>query len=183
MSRGYEGEEGVVILKLEKVLKGKEGKKRSRFNFILKPGDRITIPKRKDVVTLETANTNIKEYLESSIANENKINVAYASGKNAYFYVRTYMGGVNKEGKRSKISVIQPSGWLKKTRSLGFIHLYPKVEKGATVIVGTKPKKEKDLLAGVQGANASLSNWNYVIQETFATLTATLSVILLLRSL
>jgi polysaccharide export outer membrane protein len=114
--------EGLVLLDLE-ILK-KEGEN-SRFNYVLRPGDVIMIPKLKDLVSiagrinhpavkenaeiadkeleleLEKAETEIekKEILLNKLIaeskNPRKINIPFHKGKRANFYLKEYSAGVD----------------------------------------------------------------------------------------
>jgi len=114
--------EGLVLLDLE-ILK-EEGEK-SRFNYVLRAGDVIRIPKLKDLVSiagrinhpvvkengeiaerqleleLEKAGTEIekKEILLAKLIEESenprKINIPFHQGKRANFYLKEYSAGVD----------------------------------------------------------------------------------------
>lgn len=174
LKRTEKGQEGFVLLKLSEISK-KSGKK---YDFILKPGDIIEIPKQKDLVTLETENTNITELVNPTLIQSGKVNVAYEKGKNAKFYVNEYMGGVNKIGRKSRISVLQPNGQFKKARNYLIFKTYPEVEKGGIVSVGAKPekvKKEKNK------EEKEKINWGEVVRDTLAIATSALTLILLVE--
>lgn len=177
--RVEDGQEGNVILKLDKALKNKS----SRYNFILKPDDVIVIPKQKDLVTLEIENSNISEIIDSTILESDQINVAYNGRKRAKYYVNKYMGGVDrKKGRKSRVTVRQPNGRFEKAKHFGLFIKYPKVEKGAVVSIGAKPeKKEKE--EGIFKEDKEKIDWGAFIRDSITTATATVSLILLIREL
>ncbi len=117
-------EEGLVLLDLD--ILQKEGED-SRFNYVLRAGDVIILPKLKDLVSiagkinhpavkeyaeiasreldleLEKAETEIekKEILldifKKETLNPRKINIPYHVGKRANFYIREYGAGVDRK--------------------------------------------------------------------------------------
>lgn len=119
----YRPNEGYVLLDLRDLVKGNT---KSPFNYLLKPGDKIQIPKIKDLVSiagrvqhplirekseiaeielqlaLKKTTTDIeKEELlaEDKISrkkNPLRINVPFHKGKNAKFYVENYGAGVDR---------------------------------------------------------------------------------------
>ena len=116
--------EGLVLLDLEKLLD--EGEK-SRFNYILLPGDRVIIPTHKNLVSIagrvnhphikETAEIELmerdlelaklgtpieqKEYLldreKAKIKNPLKVNIPFHEGKRANFYIKEYGAGIDRK--------------------------------------------------------------------------------------
>lgn len=115
-------DEGLVLLDLEDLEKDGED---SRFNYILRPGDVIKIPKLKDLVSIAgkinhpavKENTEIAqqelelelarvgteiekkeillERLKDEINNPRKINIPFHEGKRANFYIREYGAGID----------------------------------------------------------------------------------------
>lgn len=163
---------GFVLQDINKALKNKN----SNFNYILKEGDIITIPKQKDLVSI-FGETKIKELYPSEIASSGKINVAYQKGKNAKYYVDKYVG-VGEKGMRKLITVEQPSGRIDRTRNYILFKKYPKVEKGAVIKIGVKPIKEKS----DKNENKNDINWREVVGDTITQMTAILSLILLVQN-
>ncbi|HRI01940.1 MAG TPA: SLBB domain-containing protein [Saprospiraceae bacterium] len=166
---------GYVVLELEKALK----RPGSRYNYIAKDGDRIEIPKKKDLVKI-TGATNAKIlYPEKFLDKENAIAVAYYEGKNAKYYINRYAAGVSKQGDRNNITVQHANGRIEKARDYIFFKKYPKVEKGSTINVGIKePKKLK-----ADGKERKDVDWTKVTADAFAQMTAIISLVLLLQRL
>lgn len=114
--------DGLVLLDLD-ILK-KEGAK-SRYNYVLRAGDVISIPKMKDLVSiagkinhpaikenaeiaakeldleLERATTQIEkkeillEIFKKEIKNPRKVNIPFHTGKRANFYIKEYGAGID----------------------------------------------------------------------------------------
>ena len=159
---------GFVLLDLDKVLKSPN----SRFNYVLKDGDVIEIPKIKDLVSIGGA---IKH---PAVETRRVINVPYHQGKRAKFYINKYGTGIDKKkrGKKRLIFVEDANGYVKKTRSLAGVKVYPKVEKGSMITVKSKPRKEK---REKPTPPENKPNWSEVLSGTVATITAILTVIIL----
>ncbi len=167
-------QEGFVVTKLEEVLKNPN----SRYNFILKKGDRIDVPRQKDLVSILLANTDADELYNKELISEGQINVAYHAGKNAKFYINEYAAGFAKDAKRGKTAVEYPSGKIKQTRNFGFFRIYPKVTKGSQIKVAKKVKKEKP-----EKAEKEKVDWESVIGNSVAQATAVLTLILLIQQI
>lgn len=162
---------GYVILDLQSAIKSKN----SRYNFILKEEDQIFIPKRKDLVSISGA-TNVAElYPEKLIATNNTITVAYYKGKNAKFYIEKYAAGLSKNADPNKITVEHPNGKVSKTQHYLFFKIYPKVDKGSVVNVGSK-----DIKTSKEKKNGKEIDWGKVVSDSLAQLTAVLSIYLLI---
>ncbi|MCH2022570.1 MAG: SLBB domain-containing protein [Saprospiraceae bacterium] len=196
--------EGLVLLDLDKLQK--EGID-SRFNYVLRDGDLIIIPKLKDLISIagrinhpivkeraeiaekeleleiEKAETEI-EKKEISLAqfkteknNPLKVNVPFHEGKRANFYINEYGAGIDRKlgGRKRLVYVRYANGLVKKTKNILFFKVYPIVEKGAMVYVGTKERKIKKERKPI--------NWYAVIKDTFAIFVSGLTVYALIRAL
>lgn len=164
---------GYIVVELDRVLKNKN----ARSNFILKAGDVIEIPQKKDLVSIEGA-TKANELYPEKILGGGKINVAYHKGKNAKWYVDHYAAGVGEEGQRKRISVIHPNGEIEKTKNFLLFKAYPKVRKGSIVSVGAKPPKpEKEK----EESDKEKVDWGRSLADGIAQATAVLSLILLVQ--
>jgi polysaccharide biosynthesis/export protein len=180
--RNDELEKGYVLLKLDKLLKSGSKRANQKYNFVLKPDDVIIIPEKKDLVSILTANTNMSELVDSALIESGRISVGHVSGKNAKYYIKRYAGGRNKMGRNTKITVLEANGRFRKTRSFLFFKKYPKVTEGSIVAIGAKKVKEKKK-DDSKGLFKDKFDSNKFIRESFATLTSTISLILLLRQL
>lgn len=111
-----------VVIDLKKAL----DKPGSTYDNILKDGDKVLVPEVNDVVRVEGGvlypvnisfdpnRTNFKTYLNSA-------------------------GGFGERAVKRKSIVRYANGKIKRTNSFLFIRFYPKVDKGATVMVPVKP--------------------------------------------
>lgn len=171
-----EEEIGYIALKLDNVLK-KEG---SRYNFILKQGDVINIPKKKDIVIIQGFTRANDLYIDKIVGSNNKINVAYHDGKRAGFYVRKYGGGISENGQWKQIYVEHPNGEIKHTQNFGVFNIYPRVRKGSVVSVG--PKKLR-LGRGGDGQNEDIAQqpiqWQNILNESISQVMSILTLVFL----
>lgn len=158
-----EGNKGYVVTNLGEALSSRN----SPHNHILKENDRITIPKREDLVSIRTAYTNASEVLKSSLLTVGQINVAYQAGKRAGWYVREYAAGFDKKAQRSRVTVEQPNGKISRTTNWGLFKIYPKVTKGSVISVGGKPVKEKKQRPAGEKKGV---DWDKALPQVLATL-------------
>lgn len=127
---------GRVILDLDRAIKSPG----SRFNYVLKAGDIIDIPKHKDLVSISGA------IRYPDIDTIGRVNAPHHKGRRAKFYVNKYGTGVDrkmKNGRKNLITVSNPNGYVEKTKNYGLFKVYPKVDAGAVVNVESKPRKDK----------------------------------------
>lgn len=164
---------GFIILKLDEVLESNS----SRFNYSLKNGDRIEIPKARDFVSIVGA-TNAKDLYNTDIIGEqNKLNVPFHPGKDAKFYIEHYAGGIAENGSTKEVFVESPNGEVVRTKNYFVYKNYPEVPEGSTIVVGSKPpitdsEKEREDV-----------DWTKVLQDTVAQAVSVLTLILLIERL
>ncbi len=163
---------GYVIMDLENAL----GRPRSRFNYVLKDGDKIVIPSTQTFVRI-SGSIKAAELFADDLYQDG-IKVPYRKGKRARYYVKHYAGGKSKEGRFRKTVVVYPSGQAVQSRSWGLLVWTPRVKPGSEIIVGAKEKKEKG-----EGEKAEGLNWNEVILDSVTQITAILSLVLLVKQL
>lgn len=144
---------GLLVLNLEKVLKSA----RSKYNYILRPGDRIEIPKVNDVVSINGA-IGFKSINEKS----NGINTPYIKGKRASFYIKKFGGGYDVGAKRRGVYVVGYDGIVKHSKFFGIFK--PRVNKGDKIVVNYKEKKAS------KSRNDKV-NWNERIESITIKLT------------
>lgn len=152
---------GVILLDLNKVIKDEK----STYNYRLRPGDKIVVPKVNDIISISGA------IGSKFIDMEPKINVAYHKGKRASYYVKKFAGGYGKDANKFSVYVITHNGQVKESKLYGLIK--PKVNMGDKVVVNYKqPKKENP--------NSVKINWNSAIENITIKLTglATLYVLM-----
>ncbi|MGK0365265.1 MAG: protein involved in polysaccharide export with SLBB domain [Saprospiraceae bacterium] len=129
---------GVVLLRLDKAIKHEN----SRFNYIMKAGDVVSIPKVKELVTINLGATLAAELYPDKMLSGGKFNVARKKGKRAGWYIEEYAAGIDKDkrARRRLITVVQPNGKIDKVTGL---FSTPRVKKGSVINVGVKPEKVK----------------------------------------
>jgi polysaccharide biosynthesis/export protein len=155
----------------------------SKFNYILKPGDIISIPKNKDLVTIRGAIRATEIYAEDVVAG-GKITVPFHNGKRAKFYVNEYAAGFSKDAKKARLTVMQPSGKINRTVDFGIFKIYPKVTKGAIVTVGSKDPKKPDKVDREGNINRKEdTDWPKIIANGIAQASGIITLIALLRTL
>ena len=117
----------------------------------------------------------VEEYI--NLTPEKKVNVPYSSGKRAKYYINKYGSGFGKYAKKKDTYVILPNGHIKGSKFVFFGRAYPKVKEGSEVVVPRKPFKKKPVKEKSQGQG----NLNTILQSTIASLTASLTLYLLLK--
>lgn len=153
---------GLLLLDLDKVFKDEN----SKYNFRLKPGDKIIIPKVKDVVSISGA-------IGYTFVNNNseEINSPFHKGKRASFYIKKYGGGYDKKAKKREVYVIRESGLVVESRFFGLIK--PKVERGDKIVVSYKEEK-------VKKESEEKIDWNNAIESGIVKITGILTLYILL---
>lgn len=163
---------GEVLLDLDDVL---EKKDRSVYNYILKAGDVIIIPKATDLIVLAGAVDNPK------VRQIGKINIPFHERKRALFYVNRYGQGVDREDEaRNKyIEVEYANGDVKETKNYGLFIITPKVKQGSTITVGVKPPKKKK--TEDEKVPAEPVDWGDVVTNALTQITGVLTLFVLLQ--
>jgi len=160
---------GQVILDLDRAIKNPG----SRFNYVLKAGDIISIPKHKDLVSIMGA------VRYPNIDTLGKINTPHHKGRRAKYYVNKYGAGVDrkiKNGRKNLITVVNSNGYVQKTKNYGLFKVYPKVDAGAMVNVDSKPKKDK---RRGEEDDERRREWSEVFSTVIAQATSVLTLLLL----
>ncbi|MBK22289.1 MAG: hypothetical protein CMP63_08285 [Flavobacteriales bacterium] len=153
---------GLILLDLDLVSK----KETSKFNYILRPGDTIVIPRVNDIVSISGA-TGVK------FLNNDKINAPFTKNKFTGYYLRKYAGGYDKKADKKNVYVITLNGQVKHTKFYGLRK--PKVEKGDKIIVNYKAEKEKK-------EKKEKINWNSQIENLTVKLTGIATLWILISS-
>ncbi|HUH72925.1 MAG TPA: SLBB domain-containing protein [Chitinophagales bacterium] len=181
---------GALLVDLKKAMR----RPGSKYNYILKQGDLITIPTVENIVTVRgqidypfeendmkrlvmiSDTISVEEYI--ALTPEKKVNVPYTSGKRAKYYIHKYGSGFGKYSKKKDTYVILPNGHIKGTRFMLFGRVYPKVKEGSEVVVPRKPFKRKPVKTNNGDSGAKFYT---ILQTTMASLTASLTLYLLLK--
>ncbi len=162
---------GYIVMDLGEILKDPE----SKYNFILRDGDIIEVPKQKDVVTI-MGETKAREIYPDKILMTGKFNVPFEGRKNAKWYVDNYAAGVGKEGRSRLITVEQPNGQIERTKNYLLFKIYPKVQKGSKITVGKVVKTERQ-----KKQDKKEIDWAKVVADAIGQATGVLSLILLIQ--
>ncbi len=158
---------GFIVIKLNDALKSQS----SKYNYVLREGDILTIPTVTDFVAIRGASL---EYL--SVLDKDQVNAPFVSGKRAKYYIKEFGNGFTEESWKKKTYIIQPNAKINRTRDLGIIRIYPKVTKGSTIYVVNKVKKEKQIKK-----ESEPFNWNKFIENTTLKLTGLATFFILLN--
>lgn len=158
-----EGEVNFMILDLKALLK--EGNE--EFNYVLRAGDSIIIPKIQNLISLSGA------FSYPKILELGKVYAPFKTGKRASYFVDKFGAGFADEADRSSLIVTTPGGYVKRTKRFFWIHIYPKVNVGDEISVKLKPtiKKETSKDSGV--------DWNKTIESITIKATGILTVLIL----
>ncbi|MEO5674170.1 MAG: SLBB domain-containing protein [Chitinophagales bacterium] len=170
---------GLVFMELDKAMKNPE----SRYNILLKGGDEIDIPVTNDIVSVSgMINFPYKDSLGF-------LNAPWKEGKRAKWYVKKYGLGFAPDAKRPRTYVIQPGGTVQDPRRWTFIRIYPKVQKGASVVVPYILSEDNITVVASAGATTTTPatavapkpvDWNNVIESAMVKLTGLLTLYVLI---
>jgi protein involved in polysaccharide export with SLBB domain len=201
----FRQDEGYVILNLAEVVKDTN----SKFNYHLKEGDVITVPKIKDLVSiagrvnhphireksdiaeleLKVNIMKVKTELEkeemltkdkiAQMQNPLKVNVPFHKRKHARFYVKTYAGGIDRENGGRRRLIFVRYADGKVKKTKNF------------VLFKSYPKVEKGAMVYVDThtrnkkvkENRRAIDWNVVIKDSFAIVTSGLTLFALVRAI
>jgi len=156
---------GFVLLDLNKALANKN----SKYNYVLKKGDSITVPAIKDLVTLKG------QFNYPSEKRPENLYVPYTDGKDAKFYITKYGAGFSDSAFARKTYVIRPNGQILRTHRSMFGKVFPNVEKGSVIVVPEKEKKEKKK----KEKNSDPQKFNRILNASIGAATSLLTLYLL----
>ena len=169
-----EENKGLIVTQINKILEDTT----SKFNYIMKDGDLLTIPKKDNLVAIITENTRAIDLYPDKFLQTDRINVAYDDRKKANWYIKEYATGFGEHASKRKVTVEHANGKLKRTKRAFFIKFYPKVEPGSTISVGAKPSKSKK-----QKKARKAVDWGEVLSNVFQSVTLGVTTILLVKQL
>jgi polysaccharide biosynthesis/export protein len=167
---------GFLVFDLKKAMK----RRGSMFNYTLKEGDVITVPKVIDYVSIYGSGIHYIENLITldTLTDYAVMNSPFVNGKRAGYYIRTFGNGYTADAWRAKTYVVEANGRVRRTINFYAFRVSPKVKKGSSIYVISKEKKEKTLFK--DRVNKIPTDWNRVISDItikmtgFATLWALL---------
>lgn len=126
---------GFIVLRLNKALKNYN----SRFNYTLRGGDVIEIPKVIDFVGIRGSSIENIDLMDGT-----QINAPLHKNKRAKFYINEYGNGFGKKAWRRKTYVVESNKKINKTKNFYLFKVYPKVKAGSTIYVINKPEKIRE---------------------------------------
>ena len=161
---------GPIVIKLEEILNNPN----SEFNFILRDGDEITIPKINEFVVIKGA-TKVEEVaLDQTVSEYNAIRVPYHKNRDALFYINEFAGGFDEKADKAKVFVEYANGEIKRSKPGLFKRKYPPVRKGATITVGYKEEEKKN-------EDGKSTDWSKVLSDSVGQALSILTLILLVQ--
>lgn len=123
-----------TLVFLHKALENPE----SKYNYVLREGDVVTVPKQGDLVALKG------EIRYPFVGDPGNVVVPFEKGRSARHYIRKYGKNFGDNAKRSETYIIEPNGYVRRTHNFLFIHFYPRVKvKGCQVVVPAKPEEKE----------------------------------------
>ena len=100
------------------------------YDYYLRKGDHITIPKKSEEI-----------WINGEVLNP--MGLAYENGRGVKYYIKN-AGGLSSNSKKGKIYVIYGNGVSKATSSILFWKKYPEIKPGCQIIVPKKPERTVD---------------------------------------
>lgn len=156
-----------VVMKLPKALSNPK----SMYNYIVKEGDVINIPRVIDLIAVRGD----VEYL--SVINQEQVNAPFVKGKRAKYYINDFANGFTKTSHKKKTYVVDHSGKVNRTKNFVVFKVYPKVRKGAVIYVVTKAEKVKK-----DKKKSEPIDWNKAIADVTIKITGLLTLVILIRT-
>jgi protein involved in polysaccharide export with SLBB domain len=158
---------GFLVFDLKKAMQ----RRGSMFNYILKEGDIISVPKVIDYVSIYGSGIQYIENLITldSLTDYAVMNSPFVNGKRAGYYIRTFGNGYTADAWRSKTYVVEANGRVRRTVNLYAFRVSPKVKKGSAIYVISKEKKAKSSFK--DRFNKIPTDWNKVISDITVKLT------------
>lgn len=108
----------------------------SKYNYVLREGDLVVVPKAGDLVALKG------EIKYPFVGDPGAVIVPFEKGRSARHFVRKYGKNFGDDAKRGETYIIEPNGYVRRTHNFLFLHFYPRVKvKGCQIVV---PEKKED---------------------------------------
>lgn len=159
--------EGFLFLKLQEAINDST----SLYNYIVKGGDTLVIPKEDQLIQIKGS------IMYPNIDSLKQISAPFTKGKSARYYVNNYGLGFDENANKKETYVLESGGNVHRTKHLLFLKFSPKVSKGSTVVVPKKTIKEKS------GKDSEPINWNKAIENFTVKLTGVATLWLLFTKL
>ncbi|MFN0275504.1 MAG: SLBB domain-containing protein [Chitinophagales bacterium] len=127
----------------------------SKFNYVIREGDIIVVPKQGDLVSMSGAikypfvtgagEGSAEVEGVATTVETGLVMVPFEKGRTARYYIKHYGKNFADDAKRSETYIIQPNGYLKRTHNILFIHFYPRVKvKGSEIVVPQKIDEKEE---------------------------------------
>lgn len=158
---------GYIVMNLKDALKNKD----SKYNYVIKAGDVINVPRVIDFVAIRGD----VEYLQ--VVDQEQVNAPFVKGKRADYYIKEFANGYTKTALKKKTYVVDNNAKVSRTKNYLLFKVYPKVKKGATIYAVTKPEKRK------KSEPSKPIDWNKAISDLTVKLTGIVTLMILLQSL
>ncbi len=158
---------GFLVFDMKKAM----NRRGSMYNYTMKEGDIISVPKVIDYISIYGTGIQYIENLLNldSLTDYAVMNSPFVSGKRAGYYIRTFGNGYTSDAWRSKTYVVQANGRVRRTINFYAFRVSPKVKKGSAVYVISKEKKAKSSFK--DRVNKIPTDWNKVISDITIKLT------------
>ncbi len=158
---------GFLVFDMKKAM----NRRGSMYNYTLKEGDIISVPKVIDYISIYGSGIQYIENLMNldTLTDYAVMNSPFVGGKRAGYYIRTFGNGYTKDAWRSKTYVVEANGRVRRTINLYAFRVSPKVKKGSAVYVISKEKKAKSSFK--DRVNKIPTDWNKVISDITIKLT------------
>ena len=172
--RTHEGRGNIGV----NLAKAKNNKKKMDSDLILMDGDVINITRQENIVIIREIGTRMGQYVPADFSASNKV-IVYNGDHNAAWYIRHYAGGFQKVANKNSVTVTYPNNQTEGTKRffLG-IRNYPDVQPGGVVTVSIDREKREKLDTPKEKVN-----WSNTFNQSITTMTAVVSLIVLLKNL
>jgi protein involved in polysaccharide export with SLBB domain len=158
---------GFLVFDMKKAM----NRRGSMYNYTLKEGDIISVPKVIDYISIYGSGIQYIENLMNldSLTDYAVMNSPFVGGKRAGYYIRTFGNGYTRDAWRSKTYVVEANGRVRRTINFYVFRVSPKVKKGSAIYVISKEKKAKSNFK--DSVNKIPTDWNKVISDITIKLT------------
>jgi polysaccharide export outer membrane protein len=158
---------GYIVMNLKDAMKNSK----SKYNYVLKAGDVINVPRTIDFIAVRGD----VGYLQ--VINQDQVNAPFVHGKRANYYINEFSNGFTSTSWRKKTYVVDNNAKVNRTRNFILFKIYPKVRKGSVVYVIAKPEKVK------KTRPSDPIDWNRAIEHTTIKLTGLATLIILFQTI
>ena len=142
----------------------------------LMDGDVINIVRQENTVMIRETGTYMSQYVPEGFSSDHKL-LVYDGRHSAKWYVKHYAGGFLKTTDKKSVTVTFPNNQTEGTSHFIFRH-YPKVEPGGVITMRIDTKKKERIEKPKEKID-----WGYELRNALASLTAVVSIILLVENL